>query len=61
MLTALNKVLVTENSRQSRLPLTIINNDAQVCYDRIVLWIASLALHLIGLSEEVAFSMTNTL
>ena len=40
---------------------TINSNDAQACYDRIVLWIASLALQRIGLTAKAAFSMTNTL
>ena len=44
VLTALNKVLVTDISRQTRLPLTINSSDAQAYYDCIVLWIASLAL-----------------
>ena len=60
-MTALNKVLVIDISRQTRLPLTINSNDAQACYDRIVLWIASLALQRILLSAETAFSMTNAL
>lgn len=37
VLTALNKILVIDISRQNRLPLTINMNDAQGCYDRIVL------------------------
>ena len=37
VLIALNKVLVIDISRQNRLPLTINRNDAQACYDRIVL------------------------
>ena len=37
VLTAINKVIVTDISRQMRLPLTITSNDAQACYDRIVL------------------------
>ena len=37
MLTILNKVLVTYNSRQLRLPLTITSNDAKTSYNRIVL------------------------
>ena len=61
VLTALNKVLVTDISRQIRQLLTINRNDAQACYDRIVLWIVSLALHRIGLSAEAEFSTTNTL
>ena len=61
VLTALNKVIVTDISRQMRLPLTITSNDSQACYDRIVLWIASLALQRIGLRQEAAFSMINTL
>ena len=44
-----------------RLPLTITSNDTQECYDRIVLWITSVALQTIGLSQEAVFSMTNTL
>ena len=44
ILIALNKILVISISRQMRLPLTINSNDAQACYDRIVLWIESLAL-----------------
>ena len=61
VLTALNKVLVIEISRQTRLPLTINSNDDHVCYDRFVLWIASLALQRIWLSAEAAFWMINTL
>ena len=59
-MTALNKFLVTDISRQTRLHLRINSNDAQACYDRIILWIESLAIQRIGLSEEVAFSITNT-
>ena len=61
VLTALNKVIVTDISRQMHLYLIIPSNDAQACYDLIVLWIASLALQRIGLRKEAAFSMTNTL
>ena len=61
VLTTLNKVLVTDIPRQTRLPLRINSNDAQAWYDCIVLWIASLALQRIGLSAEAACSMTNTL
>ena len=61
VLTALNKVLVTDISRQLRLPLTVTSNDAKACFDRIVLWVASLALQRIGLSSTAAFAMTNTL
>ena len=52
---------MTDISRQIRQLLTINRNDAQACYDRIVLWIVSLALHRIGLSAEAEFSTTNTL
>ena len=55
VLIALNKVLVTAISRQTIPPLTISSNDAHACYDRIVLWIVSLALQRKGLSAEVAF------
>ena len=52
---------MTQNSRQTRLSLTINSNDAQVCYDRIVLLIASLALQRIRLSAKAEVPMTNTL
>ena len=61
VLTALNKVLVIDIPRQMRLPITVISNDVQAYFNRIFLWIASLALKRIGLSKEGAFSMTNTL
>ena len=61
VLTALNRVLVTNISRQLRLPLTATSNDAKACFDRIDLWVASLALQRIGLSSIAAFAMTNTL
>ena len=54
-------MLVTYISRQIRLPLSINSNDDQACYNRKVLWIASLALQRIKLSQKAAFSMTNTL
>ena len=44
-----------------RFPITITSNDAQTCFDLIVLWIASLALKRIRVSQEIDFSMTNTL
>ena len=61
VLTALNKVLVTDIYRQLRLPLTVTSNDAKAYYDRIVLPVASLAFQRIGLSSTTSFSMTNTL
>ena len=61
VLTVLNKILVTDISRQLRLPLIVTSNDGKACYDRIVLWVASLALQRIGLRLTSAFSMTNTL
>lgn len=39
----------------------INSSDARVCYDRIVLLIASLSLQRIELSKEAVFSSTNTL
>ena len=60
-MTALNNFLVTDISRQTRLHLRINSNDAQDCYDPIVLWISSLALQRVGSSTEAAFSMTKTL
>ena len=35
----------------------IYRNDPQACYDRIVLWIASLAIQKIGLSKAASFYM----
>ena len=61
VLTALNKAIVTDISRHIQLPISITSNDVQACYDRTVLWIASMSLQRIGLSQEVAFSVTNTL
>ena len=48
-------------SRKSKLLSTINSNDAQIYYDRIVLWIASLVLQMIGLSKEATSSMIRTL
>ena len=61
VLTALNKAIVKDTSRQMQLPISITSNDVQAWYDRTVLWIASMSLQRIGLSQEVAFSVTNTL
>jgi len=61
VLTALNKILVTDFSRQSRLLLTINSNDDQAYHDRIILWIASFTLQKIWVSKEAEFSTTNTL
>ena len=49
VLTALNKVIVTDISRQMRLPLSMISNDTQACYDRIVIWMQNLRNPSIGL------------
>ena len=61
VLIALNKVIIIDISQQMRQPITITSNDDQSYYDCIVLWIVSLALQRIGLSQEAVFSMTNTL
>ena len=52
VLTELNKILVTDISRQTRLPITIKFNDAQACYDRIILSVASLEID--GVSRAIA-------
>ena len=51
----------TDIYRQSRLPLIVNSSDSQACHDRIVLWITSLALQILGLSRDIAVYMTNTL
>ena len=51
VLTALNKILVTYISRQTQLPITIKSNDAQACYDRIILLAASLEID--GVSRAI--------
>ena len=61
VLIALNEVIVADIAQYMRLPLSITSNDAQACYDRIVLWIESLSLQRIGLSQEADLSMTNTI
>ena len=50
-------MLVTDISRQARLPLTVNNNDTEASYDRIVLWIASLTLQRIDISKNTVFLM----
>ena len=44
ILSALEKVLMNDILRFCRVAAIIISNDARSCYDRIVLWIATLAL-----------------
>ena len=61
ILTVLNKVLVTNISRQLRVPSTVTSNDTKPCYDRIVLWMASLLLQRICLGSTTALSITNNL
>ena len=59
-LTALNKVLTNDIIRARRIPSVIIFNDAKSCYDRIVLWVASLALRRLGATIESTLEMTKT-
>ena len=61
ILTALNKVLSTDLVRARKLPTIIIFNDAKSCYDRIVLWVAALALRRLGVSKEATLEMVRTL
>ena len=60
-LTALNKVLTNDLIRSRRLPTIIIFNDAKSCYDRIVLWIAAIALRRLGTSASASQEMMRTL
>ena len=60
-LTALNKVLTNDIIRARRIPSVIIFNDAKSCYDRIVLWIAALAMRRLGATKESTLEMTKTL
>ena len=60
-ITALNKVLTNDLIRARRLPSIIILNDAKSCYDRIVLWIAVLALRRLGTSTPASLEMMRTL
>ena len=61
ILTALNKVLTNDLIRARRLPAVMIFNDAKSCYDRIVLWLAALALRRLGTSKPATLEMMNTL
>ena len=60
-LTALNKVLANDIIRARKLPSVIIFNDAKSCYDRIVLWVAALALRRLGATKESTLEMMQTL
>ena len=61
VLTALNKVLSNYLIRARNLPTVFVFNDAKSYYDRIVLWIASLALRRLGVSREATLEMMLTL
>ena len=61
ILTALSKVLCIDLIRARKIPTIIIFNDAKSCYDRIVLWIAALALRRLGATKESTLEMTRTL
>ena len=61
ILTALNKVLANDLIRARRVPSVLIFNDAKSCYDRIVLWIAALALRRLGTSKNATLEMMKTL
>ena len=60
-LTALNKVLTNDIIRARKLPSVIIFNDTKSCYDRIVLWVAALALRRLGATKESTLEMMQTL
>ena len=61
ILTALNKVLTNDLIRARRIPGVMIFNDAKSCYDRIVLWLAALALRRLGTSKPATLEMMETL
>ena len=60
-LITLNKVLTNDIIRARRLPSIIIFNDAKLCYDRIVLWIAALALRRLDTNTPASLEMMKTL
>ena len=59
ILTALNKVLANDIIRARRLPAILVFNDAKSCYDRIVLWIAALALRRLGTCKSACLLYTS--
>jgi hypothetical protein len=61
LLSVLEKVLCNDIIRQRRLAAIILSNDAKSCYDRIVLWLAALALRRIGLHIGPTLEMLFTL
>jgi hypothetical protein len=61
IISALEKVLCNNIIQQRRLAAIIVSNDAKSCYDRIVLWLAALALRRIGLALGPTLEMMLTL
>jgi hypothetical protein len=61
VLSALEKVFCNDIIRQRRLAAIILSNDAKSCYDRIVLWLAALALRRVGLHIGPTLEMMFTL
>ena len=60
-LSALEKVLVNDILRSRRYASILISNDTRSCYDRIVLWVAALAMRRCGLPTNAVTSMIRAL
>ena len=61
ILTVLNKVLVAHIWRMKRSPASICSNDAKSCYDRIIHWVAILAMRRVDAPAEPMKSMFETI
>ena len=57
----LEKVLVMDIIRMRKLTAVVMSNDAKACYDRIVLWLAAIAICRLGIPAEPMQSMILTL
>ena len=58
---ALNKRLTIDISRQAKIPVVYIANDAKCCYDRIPLMVAYLTMRHMGIPKAAAKSSIDTL
>jgi hypothetical protein len=61
ILHALYKAVTVDLPRQRRLPMGLCSNDAKLCYDRIVLWVAVLCLRRLGVAGSAVAEMMLTL
>ena len=57
----MNKVISNDLIRSRKIPAVFIFNDAKSCYDRIVLWVAALALRRLGVARSATLEMMKTL